>query len=247
MTQNVIAHPTQTMAPLANVTLVMSALEQAMKRQAHLPGMVTLAGPSGWGKSTAATFAAVRLRAYYVECKSSWTRKALLQNILKEMGIEPAKTIYDLTDQVAEQLSLSGRPLIIDEMDHIVEKKAVEIVRDIYEGSQAAILLIGEEHLPQKLKVWERFHGRMLEWIQAQPVSLDDIAILARLYCREVALTDDIMAHMHRLSHGSVRRVAVNLDKVRREALRHGWDTVSLQSWGDRDWYTGEAPARRTH
>lgn len=234
-----------TVAPIANVGRCMAALNRAMDRKAHLPGMVTFYGPSGWGKSTAAGYVANRYRAYYVEAKSSWTRKALLLSICKEMGIAPAKTIYELTDQISEQLALSGRPLIVDEMDHIVDRNAVEVVRDIYEGSNGAILLIGEERLPAKLKVWERFHGRILEWVPAQPASLEDAGHLAGLYCTDVAVEDDLLGQIHDLAHGSVRRICVNIDLVREEALKNGWRYVDLDTWGNRELYTGEAPARR--
>ena len=46
--------PVNTVANLANVSLAVKALERAIDRPAHLPGMVVLYGPSGWGKSTAA-------------------------------------------------------------------------------------------------------------------------------------------------------------------------------------------------
>ena len=36
----------------------------------------------------------------------------------------------------------------------------------------AAIVLIGEELLPQKLQAWERFHGRILDWVAAEPGSI---------------------------------------------------------------------------
>lgn len=96
-------------APLANVGLTLGALSGAMKRPAHLPGIVVLYGPSGLGKSTAATVATVQLQAYYVQAKSSWTRKAVYQSILKVMGIVPAKTIYEMEEQVAGQLAASRR------------------------------------------------------------------------------------------------------------------------------------------
>nr|WP_249123784.1 ATP-binding protein [Pseudomonas aeruginosa] len=70
-----------------------------------------------------------------------------------------------MADQIAEELAASGRPLIIDEMDHLVAAGQVELIRDLYESSQASILLIGEEMLPTKLKKYERFHGRVLSWV----------------------------------------------------------------------------------
>ncbi len=75
-----------TTAPLANVGLCAKAVQRAVNRSVHLPGMVCFYGPSGWGKSTAAAYTANRLNAYYIECKSSWTRKAVLNAILKDNG-----------------------------------------------------------------------------------------------------------------------------------------------------------------
>jgi len=235
-----------TIAPLANVSLCSSALERAINRPAHLPGMVTFFGPSGWGKSFAAAYTANRYRAYYVECKSSWTRKALLLSILKSMGIVPATTIYDMTEQISEQLALSGRPLIVDEMDHIVEKKAVEVIRDIYEGSNAAILLIGEEKLPAKLKIWERFHNRMLDWVPAQPADLEDVSHLAELYSPDVEIADDLLNSIQRVNKGCVRRICVNIELIRRTALDVGQTEIDLTTWksSNRELYTGEAPKR---
>src|SRR3569832_2031403 len=98
-------------------------------------------------------------------------------------------------------------------MDYIVDNNAVALIRDLHESSNAAILLLGEERLPDKLKKWERFHSRVLVWMRAQPVSLDDTEHLARLYCRDVEIAPDLLAEVQRLSHGSVRRVAVNVEK----------------------------------
>lgn len=234
-----------TIAMLGNVAICMAALERAMHRPAHLPGMVVLYGPSGWGKSTAAAYVANHYRAYYVEAKSTWNKKHILLAILTEMGVAPAKTIPLMAEQISEQLVLSGRPLIIDEMDHIADKNATEIVRDLYEGSNAPILLIGEERLPTKLKAWERFHGRVLDWVPAQPADLDDALRLRDLYCRKVAIKDDLVARIHEISRGSVRRICVNLERVQSEAVANGLKEIDLAGWGNRTLFTGEAPQRR--
>lgn len=236
-----------TVAPLTNVSLCAGALERAMDRAAHLPGMVVFYGPSGFGKSTAAAYTANRTRAYYVECRSTWTRRATLAAILHEMGIPTpgGGRIYEMTDAICEQLAKSGRPLIVDEMDHLVDKAAVELVRDLYEGSGAAILLIGEERLPKKLEKWERFHGRILDFVPAQPADLDDARHLARLYCNGLAIDEALLARIHDLARGSARRICVNLERVRAEAAATGLTKISLTEWGTRDFFTGEAPTRR--
>lgn len=243
MTQPII--PVNTVAPLANVSLCMAAIQRAVERQPHLPGMVVFYGPSGYGKSTAAAYVRNKLDAVYVECKSSWTKKALLTEILLETGLQPAKTIYEMSNQINEYLADTGRALIVDEMDHLVEKKAVETIRDIYEGSQAPILLIGEEQLPAKLERWERFHGRILDWTGAQGVSLEDVAHLARLYCPELDIDEHLLIKIHTLAKGSARRVCVNLANVQEQAQRQGSGSISAHECPDRMLYTGKAPSRR--
>ncbi|WP_028468403.1 AAA family ATPase [Neptunomonas japonica] len=232
-------------ADIVNLSLCDVALERAMSRTNSLPGMVCMYGPSGFGKSVSATHVANRRRAYYVQAKSVWTKKATLKAILQEMGIRPLATIPDMLDQAAEELAKSGRPLIIDEMDHLVDKKAVELIRDLYEASQAAILLIGEEQLPNKLKKYERFHGRILAWVPAQPVTLEDAKKLTPLYAPFVEITGDLLSHIVQLSAGSVRRVAVNMEMIQEEANEMGWSSVDKATWGKRELYTGEAPKRR--
>lgn len=234
-----------TTAPLANVGACMRALEFAMKRPHHLPGIVAFYGPSGWGKSAASAYAANHHRGYYVEAKSSWTKKALLLAILTEMGVPPAKTIAEMTNQVSEHLAISGRPLLVDEFDALVDKGQVEIVRDIYEGSNAPILIIGEERLETNLRVWERFHNRVLDWVPAQPASIKDAEHLRALYCRRAKVADDLLARIHEITRGNVRRICVNLERVQEYAATRGIGTIKLDDWGNRDFYTGEAPRRK--
>lgn len=236
---------TTTIAPLANVSLCLQALDTAIDRPDHLPGITCFYGPSGYGKSFSAAFAANKRRAYHIECRSSWTKKALLEAILKEMGIFGGKTIYQMTDDVAEQLIKSRRPLIVDEVDHIVDKSAIEIIRDIYEGSGAPILLIGEEKLPAKLKRWERFHGRVLDWCPAQPAGIKDAKHLAKLYSPDVEIDEDLLIRITEIAKGSVRRICVNLERIRTLANQAGMDAMNLSMWGNRELFSGDAPIRR--
>jgi hypothetical protein len=232
----------KTVAALTNVALADGAVKRAMEAPRHLPRMLCFSGPSGFGKSSAASYLIAKYRAYYIECKSTWSRKAVLLNILKEMSIVPAKTIYEMTDQICEQLALSGRPLIIDEMDFLVDKAAVEIVRDIYDGSKSVVMIIGEQNLPAKLKRWERFHGRILEWTAAQPADLDDAQTLAEFYCTRVDVQNDVISHIHGIANGSVRRICVNLELAQERALSLGLTSVSMKDLDGFVFYTGAAP-----
>ena len=232
-------------AQIHNLELVRVACERLNGRAQGLPGFAVLYGPAGYAKTTSLLVVANIVRAYYVQMRSAWGRKALLEKILIEMGLKPEGTIPNMLDAVCTQLAASRRPLMIDEFDHCTRNDGlVELVRDIYEGSQSPIVLAGEEQLPQKLKRWERFHSRVLSWVPAQPVSLSDARALAPIYCVDAEVADDLLDHLVKLSGGSVRRVCVNLAGIQEKASLEGWGKVDLKVWGNTPIYTGEAPRR---
>ncbi|XQE65805.1 AAA family ATPase [Pseudomonas sp. P3C3] len=231
--------------PLTNVGLLASAIDRALMRPVGLPGLVVQYGPSGYGKSVAAAFAANQHRAYYVECRDTWTKKAFLQAVLREMAIIPARTLSEMVDQVAEQLSRSSRPLIVDDVQYLLDKAAANILTDLYNASQGTIVLIGEERVPSSLAKLERLHNRVLEWVPAQPATLDDLRDLATATYPTLNIADDLLEDLRRQVQGCLRRVAVNLYRVHTEAKAMGTTVVDMATWGKKGWFTGEAPARR--
>lgn len=232
-------------AHLSNVTAFVGLVERVRKRAYGLPGLGVFYGFSGFGKSTAATYSANHFRAYNVAVKSTWTAKKLCLAILTDLGIHPAKTVADMVDQVAEHLARKDRPLIIDEADHLVARRLIEVVRDIYESSGAAIILVGEERLPQNLQQWERVHGRVLDWVAAQPASAADVAKLVDLHSPDVPFDADFQAAILTACNGSTRRVCINLETMRMVALENGWDRLSVARWAKRAFFNGAAPAPR--
>lgn len=232
-------------APLRNVAALVALIERVQKRGPGLPGMATFYGPSGYGKTTSAVYAANRFQAYQVQVKSVWGARKFCEAVLVDLGIKPARTIADMVDQISEELARTGRPLLIDEADHLVQRRMIEIVRDIYESSGASVILIGEELLPQKLQQWERVHGRMLDWVGAQPGNIDDVGHLAPIYCPSISLADDLKEYLLRVSQQSIRRICINLERVREFAVTRGLDHVARSDWGKANFFTGEAPGPR--
>jgi len=238
-------------AALTNITLGLEAAEIAIGRRDHLPGMVCISGHSGLGKSMAATYVAQQYRAYYVEVRRTWNRNAFLESILLQMGIPFDKlSMTRKLSQICEQLGHSGRPLIVDEFDNIVDRKSgadefVELVRDIVDGSQGPVIIIGEERLPHKLTRYERFHNRILDWKQAVPADLGDCRILAQFYYPELEIREDLLSKIQLLTKGVARRICVNLDDVAREAAELGITSIGLAELGSRLFHTGEPPKAR--
>ncbi len=237
--------PTGIWAPLSNIELASRALERAINRSPNLPGIVTLHGPSGYGKTFASTYCANKFNGICVECRSIFREKSLMEAILKEAGIIPGRTLAEMLEQLVEELRLSRRPLIIDEVDHIVETRALQLIRDIHDAAQCAVLLVGEEHLPRRLTRTERFHNRVLVWQAATAASEYDTQQLAKFYSPSVEIQPDLLARLHKESRSVVRRICVNIDAVREFGQKHGHKKVGLAEWGEHPFYTGDAPARR--
>lgn len=233
-------------APLANIAVAERAIARALGRGMHQPGLVVMYGPSGYGKSMSAAWVKSRNRAYYVQANDYWTKKSMLQDLCKALGlaIKSSETTYNMAQAVQSQLEQSGRPLIIDEFDYAVDKNLVMAVLSLYEGSKAAILIIGEEGLPFKLKAWEKFHGRILDWFPAEPCRLPDARELARMHCPNVIVADDLLETLVEKTKGSTRRVSTNLETIHETALGLGWEKIDLATWGNRSIQTGEPPRR---
>lgn len=66
-------------ANINNLSLVSVAMERLVNRQDGLPGLGVLYGPSGFGKTTATVAVANETRAYYVQLRSAWSKKTLLE------------------------------------------------------------------------------------------------------------------------------------------------------------------------
>lgn len=232
-------------AGLRNVVALQRLVDRVENRGASLPGMATYYGPSGWGKTTAAGYVANRMDCHVVEMKSTWRAKKFLEVVAVELSIKPAKVIGDIADQIAERMARSGRTLLIDEADKLVSANMIEIVRDIHEGSKAGIVLIGEETLPQDLRRWERVHGRMLDWVAAEPGTANDLEQLLKINARDVTVHDDLKKSILTASGPSIRRMCVNIALVVERARTIGKSDMRPADMGSIVFFTGEAPAPR--
>lgn len=236
-------------AQLTNMRLALSTMLAAKDAGEGSPRLTLFYGHSGYGKSVSAAYVAVLTEAAYIEAKSIWTQRSILEAIATELGIASMeRTTPRLLTQIVEQLNISPRPLIIDEMDHLVKKQMVEIIRDIHDATTIPIMMIGEEALPGKLKAWERFDNRIIAATPAQPASADDAYKLRDHYCLRAKLADDLVTEIAERTKGVTRRIVVNLRMVQRAALDEGLDKVDLAWWREqnRPLLTGDVPARRT-
>lgn len=233
-------------APLTNMQLALRTLMDCMAVGRDSPRLGMLYGYSGYGKSVGAAFAAARTNATYVCAKSVWTQRTLLEAIATSLGINKlARTAPKILEQIIEQLTIFPRPLVIDEMDFLVKRQAVEIIRDIHDATSIAIMMIGEEDLPAKLKEWERFDNRIRVATAAQPASDDDTLALRDHYCLRAKIADDLALLFKQACRGCTRRIVTNLieaDTIARDERQANPDRAW---WGNRPIMTGDLQIRR--
>lgn len=245
MTGSVPGMVAGTVAPLRNVMLLNALINRVQGRDPDLPGFACFFGPSGYGKTKAAVWNAQETRSYWVEVKSTWGRKKLVEMILRNMGISPGRTIGDMVEQIGDQLSRSGRPLLIDEADQVARDGMIGVIRDIYESSQGTVILIGEENLPQTLRRWERVHNRMLDWVAAQPADQREVGLLARLKCPGLELAPEVQQLVLERSAARARRIVVNLRQIAEYALTTGKTVIDAADAAKITFFSGEAPTPR--
>lgn len=232
-------------APLANVARLQTLIDRCQNRAAGLPGMGTFYGRAGLGKTTAGIYATNRFNACHIEALPFGGVKNLLTMIVRELGFRPVKTVPQLFEQAAEELARTGRPLILDEADHLLTDKLIETVRCLHDVTGSAVILMGEELLPQRLSKWERVHGRMLSWVGAEPATVEDVTHLISIYAPGIDIDPDLRQAILVASRGSIRNVSTNLAAIREFALVRGVRRVSAADWGKSALHTGEAPAPR--
>lgn len=238
--------PTMGFAQLTNMSLGLRTYLDCEEAGPGMPRIGVFNGHSGYGKSVSMAFTAQRTGAAYLESKSIWTQRSLLEQIAKELGITMlARSAPRILDQVIDQLNMDPRGLIIDEADHIVGKQHVEILRDIHDATTIPILLVGEENLPHKLKAWERFHNRILVTTPAQPASIEDALKLAAHYCPRLEIADDLVEEIVVACRGVTRRIVINLKNAERLAIEAMVDRIDATWWGGRPFQTGDVAVRR--
>lgn len=236
----------QSHAQLTNMALCLRTLIDCRESDNASARMGIFHGFSGYGKTVAAAFCAVRTGAAYIQAQELWTRKTLLEVLAEELGItRPSRTAANLLRQIIDQLNVRPVDLIVDEMDYLANKGLVNTLRDIHDGTRIAILMIGEEALPAKLKAWERFDNRIVSTTQAMPASYDDAIKLRDHYCHRIGIADDLAELFRVRCKGVTRRIVNNLQLAQKVAAEEGVSNINAEWWGNRPIRTGDVVTRK--
>lgn len=220
-------------APLQNVILFIELVERMQHRAPHLPGLSVYYGFSGLGKSQSAIAGANRYNAAYIECGQSWNATTLVDAILFELTSSVMKgSVARKMNAIIEALAADTRPLIVDEADFLVKRAMIDLIREMSDKSGAAVILIGEEQMPQKLAMFERAYNRVLHWQPAVPCDMNDALQLTRLYVPGLEVEDALVQQLVDVTSGVTRRIVANLERIREFAAERGIRSIGIKEWG---------------
>jgi DNA transposition AAA+ family ATPase len=232
--------------PLTNVARMAGLLDELKDRVFGAPGFGVFHGPPGYGKTFGAIFCAVELDAIHLLVQSEWSKKFFLQQLLRELGQSSKGTVPELVQAATQALAFESRPLIIDEADYLIAKGLTGIVRDLHDGSQIPILLVGEEKLPQKLRQFRQFDSRIFAYAEALPADLKDTRELADMVSPQgISLDDEILEEVRARHTGNARWIVKEVSHICKQARLNAISEITKQSWGGLEFLRDTAPIPR--
>lgn len=230
---------------MTNVALLTKVIKRLQGRAHGLDGIGVFSGEPGLGKTMACAYAAASLNAIHVSVQTMWTKKTLLEQILRELRVIPKRTLADMMMQVCDELALAGRTLLIDEADRAVKRGMIEVIRDMHDGSAVPIVLIGMDALPQDLRKWPQVDSRVLTWVQAEHATLADAKMLAKMYAPNITISEDMIALILERNGAIARRMVNDFARVLEKSNEMGLSQVSIDTWGKAPLAPNTAPKPR--
>lgn len=231
--------------PVSNVARLSAASEALLNRTPGMPGMGLIHGDTGLGKTTAVTWLITRNNGVYVRALSTTTPRSLLRTIARELDLDARPSNVETVEIIVQKLAETGRPLFVDEADYLVtQTRLVETLRDIHDLATVPVVLIGMAGIQRKIKSRQQLTGRMAQWVEFQPATLEDVRMLAQ-QLMEVVIEDSLLHALHEAARGSMRLLVVGLARVETLARAKGMDAIGLADWPRGSaFFFGDAPRK---
>jgi len=233
------------LAQTKNVRRFISAVGELRNRSLGVEGMGLLWGEPGEGKTTIVAYAANTMDGIFLRANACWTVTSMLGALVTELGGAPRARRAAMIDDISQRLMGQERVIFVDEADYLFRQtEMLDTLRDIYDLTGAAVVLIGMERIARTIQDSGRFARRITQWIEFKGVDLNDARVLADTVC-EVKLADDLLAHLHHEAKANVGRMVVGLSRIERMAKTSELETVTLDDWADRPLYFDQPKFRK--
>ena len=217
----------------SNISALLRALESLENRAAGEEGMGLFFGVPGAGKSTALAYAADKLGAVRLRACATWSITAMLGTLLAELGLSSTGSRHVRLERIVEHLAMYRRPILVDEADYLLRNPdQLDVLRDVYDLSGVPLMLVGMPDAPRTLRSHPRMarhRRRVTRWIEAGPLTLDELARVAEELC-EVQIDEALLGRLHGDTHGNIGLSVIGLGAIERFGQANGLAVVAAEA-----------------
>lgn len=212
-------------ATTKNVSLFYAGMEAVEEPIRGRVGMALVYGLPGTGKTEICQKYASDNDIPYIRADSVTTKSGILSKIVGELGEDALYRSRDVFDQAATLLLTDPKTLIVDEVDYLCNGGVVEVLRDLNDVTNAAVVLVGMNSIDRKLKRYPHLWDRIHTIVHFETFDVNDVFDLAKQIC-EINISPKAVEIIHKRSEGKFRRVLKWFSVAERMAKSSGLDFI---------------------
>ncbi|HEY8136223.1 MAG TPA: ATP-binding protein [Methylocystis sp.] len=220
--------------PLRNVQLLYALATRVMERGNGRQNIVLFYGPTGIGKTEAATHVRNMVDGVILTAKPTWSVRHLLKTLLAELGVPGARgTIATLEEMCVEFIAEAPeRPLIIDEADKMAAKPdMLETLRSISDAARMPLILVGEEVLPMEVAKISRFDGRVLKRQPGVSCNQEDARQLVDYFAPGIEIDDACLEEIRQRNNRRPRLIVTACEEIIEHCRNYGLAKLDVETY----------------
>uniref|UniRef100_UPI00404776CA AAA family ATPase n=1 Tax=Aliarcobacter sp. TaxID=2321116 RepID=UPI00404776CA len=214
-----------------NFILCLEAMRELARLPRDMEKMGLFYGNAGRGKSLIIEKIAIDEGAALVRTLGSWTPKQMMIDICEALEIEDTGTTSTLQHRIIDELTLSKRILIIDEVDTLFmngKKQLLLMIRDIHDMAKTPIILTGMEQCDKMFKRDTHYYERFSRKVKMGDTTEHDIKQLC--LNADVEIEDDLVQHFFQ-KYGNFRPVKVLITALEEYCENNDLESASLTTF----------------
>lgn len=178
-----------------NVKRFVALMDELQKLPPNIPKLALVFGEHGLGKSQAIQWWADKNDSVYVRANRGMTSRWLLSEIAEELGESPYWHTQETFELIESHLQQNHKIIIIDEIDYLIEKHAIETLRDLHDRTGCPIVLVGIGAVDKKLSRYPHLCDRIYKTLKFEQFHKEDITNILNELC-DLKFTDDAIEYI---------------------------------------------------
>ena len=173
-----------------NVKRFVALMDELQKLPSNIPKIALVYGEHGLGKSQTVQWWIDKNDSVYVRATMGMSSRWLLSDIAEELGEEAFWHSQETFGIIENSLRQKPKTIVIDEIDYLMDKKVIEILRDLHDKTGCPLVLVGMGCIDKKLARYPHLIDRIYKTMKFEPYDSSDVEeILSNL--TDLKFTDD--------------------------------------------------------